>query len=114
MKIEVIGNLGRDAETKQTQDGREFVAFTVADSYKQNGQEVTNWIECLSNNTKIAQYLTKGTKVFVRGRLTSKIWQKKDGTSAIQHTCNVSELEFCGGGKTEQQGGNTPNNDMPF
>lgn len=112
MKIEVIGNLGRDAETKQTQDGREFVAFTVADSYKQNGQEVTNWIECLSNNTKIAQYLTKGTKVFVRGRLTSKIWQKKDGTSAIQHTCNVSELEFCGGGKTEQQA--EQKSDMPF
>ena len=106
MKAEFIGNLGRDAETKQSPDGREFLTFSVADSYKQNGQEVTNWVECVSNNVKLAQWLTKGTKVFVRGRLTAKLYTKKDGTNAVQLSCNVSELEFCGGGKGEQ--GNQP------
>ena len=114
MKVEFIGNIGRDAEKKQAQDGREFLSFSVADTAKQGGQEVTTWVDCISSNVKIAQWLTKGTKVFVRGRLTSKIWQKKDGTSAIQHTCNVGELEFCGGGKTEQQGENKQNDDFPF
>ena len=114
MKVEFIGNIGHNAEKKQAQDGRDFLTFSVADTVKQGGQELTTWIDCISNNVKLAQWLTKGTKVFVRGRLSTKIWQKKDGSSAIQYTCNVSELEFCGGGKTEQQGIDAQNEDKPF
>lgn len=122
MKAEFIGNLGRDAETKQSQDGRSFLTFSVADSYKQNGQEVTNWVDCTYNGVNLAQWLKKGCKVFVRGRLTTKLYTKKDGTQNVALSCAVSELEIVQfADRGEQQAGSQPvsnqpqpTSDMPF
>ena len=94
MKGEFIGNLGRDAETKTSPDGRSFLTFSVADSYKQNGQEITNWVDCTYNNTNVGQYLKKGAKVFCRGRVTMRQYTKKDGTQGVAFACGVSELEI--------------------
>ena len=114
MKAEFIGNLGRDAETKQSQDGRSFLTFSVADSYKQNGQEFTNWIDCVYNGTNVAQYLKKGCKVFVRGRLTAKIYTKKDGSQNVALSCAVSELEIVQfADRSEQQAGIQPVSNQP-
>ena len=114
MKIEAIGNLGHDAETKQTQDNRQFLKFTIAENTKQNGQEQTQWIDCLYNNIKAAEYLKKGCKVFVRGTLKPSIYTKKDGTSQIQLQVSVSELEIVQFGQPQskiQVPANTTNQD---
>lgn len=69
-KIILIGNIGKDAEVK-THANKEFVTFTVAVTTKRkngdNTHEVTNWYDCAFDNVKLAEYLKKGTKVYVEG-----------------------------------------------
>ena len=107
MKVEIIGNLGHPAETKTTKDGqRQFLQFSVADNKQVNGQKVTQWVNVIYNGTKVAPYLVKGTKVFVRGDLNANLYTKKDGTSAIDLTIYATELqivEFAEKAENQQQ-----------
>lgn len=69
-KIVLIGNIGRDAEVKQSANNQ-FVTFTVAVTTKRkngdNTHEITNWFDCAYDNVKLAEYLKKGTKVYIEG-----------------------------------------------
>lgn len=107
MKVEIIGNLGHPAETKTTKDGqRQFLQFSVAENKQVNGQKVTQWVNVIYNGTKVAQYLVKGCKVFVRGELFAKIYTKKDGTIDIDLTMLANELqivEFADKAENQQQ-----------
>lgn len=107
MKVEIIGNLGHPAETKTTKDGqRQFLQFSVAENKQVNGQKVTQWVNVIYNGTKVAPYLVKGAKVFVRGDLNANLYTKKDGTSAIDLTIYATELqivEFADKAENQQQ-----------
>ena len=85
-KVILLGNLGRDAETKFTPGGTSVTKFSIATSFNrkdpQSGEwkEETNW----SNVTvwkaeNLAQYLLKGTRVYVEGRLQTRSYEDKDG-----------------------------------
>jgi len=88
-KVILIGNLGRDPETRHTQAGAAIVNFTLATSEnwrdKASGerQERTEWHRIVifnENLGKIAQqYLKKGSKVYLEGSLQSRKWTDKDG-----------------------------------
>lgn len=84
-KVILIGNLGRDPETKYTQSGAPVTNFGVAtsDSWKDkqsgNQQERTEWhnIVCFSRLAEIAgEYLHKGSKVYIEGSLRTANWEK--------------------------------------
>lgn len=95
MKVEIIGNLGHPAETKTTKDGqRQFLQFSVAENKQVNGAKVTQWVNVIYNGTKVAPYLVKGAKVFVRGDLNANLYTKKDGISAIDLTIYATELQI--------------------
>lgn len=104
LKVELIGNLGADAEVKSA-DGNKFITFRVADSYKitsTDGKEVsyTNWVDCIISNvdSKIFPYLKSGVKVFVRGNGRTRVYSsKKDRMMKAGLTVNVTEIELCGG-----------------
>jgi single-strand DNA-binding protein len=85
-KVILLGNLGRDAETKFTPGGTSVTKFSIATSFNrkdpQSGEwkEETNW----SNVTvwkaeNLSQYLLKGTRVYVEGRLSTRSYEDKDG-----------------------------------
>lgn len=109
LKIEVIGNIGNDAEVKNI-NGNECVAFNVASSEKRNGTDYTTWVSVLMNGNggNLTQYLKKGAKVFVRGNLSVKQYQDNTGQWRIGINLSASEVQLCGL-KSE----NTPAND-PF
>lgn len=104
LKVELIGNLGADAEVK-TADGNKFITFRVADSYKvttSDGKEQfnTNWVDCIISNvdSKVFPYLKSGVKVFVRGNGHTRVYSsKKDRMMKAGLTINVTEIELCGG-----------------
>jgi single-strand DNA-binding protein len=85
-KVILIGNLGRDPEMRSTQGGQPIASFSVATSRKfkdrdGNRQEQTEWhnIVCFGRQAEIAgQYLTKGKKVYVEGRLQTRSWDDKE------------------------------------
>lgn len=103
-KVEVIGNIGADAEVKDVQ-GNKFVSFRVAHSTKfrnQQGQDVDEviWVDCTMNDTeaKIIPYLKAGVKVFVRGNASLRVYSSpklKMMVAGIR--VSVWEIELCGG-----------------
>lgn len=87
-KVILIGNLGQDPDTRYTPNGNAVVNLTLAtdESYKdrQTGQLVpkTEWhrIVMFGKIAEIAgQYLRKGSKVYIEGKLQTRKWQNKEG-----------------------------------
>lgn len=102
LKVEVIGNIGRDAEAFE-HAGREWVQFAVAHKTNRkdvNGewQQVTEWLQISwrGNGGKIMQYLKKGAKVFVRGELKPQRYTNANGELQISLKVIASEVILCG------------------
>lgn len=86
-KVILIGNLGRDPELRYTPNGTAVAQFSIATTEawkdKQSGenQERTEWhrIVMYSRLAEIAgEYLRKGSKIFIEGRLQTRKWQDKN------------------------------------
>ena len=108
-KVIIIGNLGGEPESRFTPSGQQVTSFSVAttNQYKNaQGETVkeTTWFKVQAWG-KLAdickQYLSKGSKVYVEGRLTPdkttggpRIWTKQDGSSAASFDLNASEVKF--------------------
>jgi single-strand DNA-binding protein len=83
----IIGNLGRDPEMRYTPSGQAVTQFTVAvnRNYKdQQGerQEETEWFRVVAWGQQAefaAEYLRKGAKVYVEGRIQTRQWEGQDG-----------------------------------
>jgi single-strand DNA-binding protein len=87
-KVILIGNLGRDPETRYTADGAAITNITIAtsDRWKDKAtgemKEATEWhrVAFFGRLAEIAgEYLKKGRPVYVEGRLRTRKWQDKDG-----------------------------------
>lgn len=101
-RLEIIGHIGQDAEVKDFGENQ-VINFSVAvsESYtNRQGEKVTNtaWYECAKwgNNTAVAQYLKKGTQVYVSGKPQARAWQKDDGTLVSSQGINVLSLQLLG------------------
>lgn len=103
-KIEAIGNLGADAEVRDS-NGSKFISFRIAHSEKfkkADGQEVdrTQWIDVILNNpdSPLLPYLKQGVKVFVRGHASLRVYSsKKERMMVAGCQVNAVEVELCGG-----------------
>jgi single-strand DNA-binding protein len=86
-KAMIIGNLGRDPEMRYTPSGQAVTQFTVAVNRNFKGadgawQEETEWFRVVAWGPlaeRTAEYLRKGRKVFVEGRLQTRQWEGQDG-----------------------------------
>jgi len=85
-KVMLIGNLGKDAETRYTTGGAAVTNFSLAtaravkDGQTGEWREETDWHDIvLWRGENVAQYLTKGTQVFIEGRLQTRSWEGQDG-----------------------------------
>lgn len=88
-EVTLLGNLGADPEVRRTQSGSPVVSFSLATSEtwrdRTSGEkrEKTDWHNIVIWNEglcKVAeQYLRKGSKVYLKGKLQTRKWQDKDG-----------------------------------
>ena len=88
-KVILVGNLGRDPETRHTQDGRPICNMSVATSEswkdRQTGErrERVEWHRVVIFNEHLAQiaqnYLRKGSKVYLEGQLQTRKWTDQSG-----------------------------------
>jgi single-strand DNA-binding protein len=106
--ITVVGNLGRDPEMRYTPSGQPVTTMSVATTRVFNNaagekQEETTWFRITvwgKQAETCNQYLKKGSKVAVMGRLTPdkagnpRIWNKTDGSPAASFEVNASEVHF--------------------
>lgn len=101
------GRLGRGADLRQGDSPSKSVAnFSVAVNVGFGEKKRTIWIGCAlwgERAEKLAQYLTKGTAVTVSGDVDLRTYDKKDGTTGAEITCNVQRLTLQGGGERSEQ-----------
>ena len=105
-KAMLIGNLGQDPETRYTQDGTCVCNIRLATTERfkdRNGQqqERTEWhrVVLWGKLGEIAnQYLKKGSRVFIEGRIETRKWQDKEGQDRYTTEIRASEMKMLGGG----------------
>jgi single-strand DNA-binding protein len=100
--ILLIGNVGKDPEIRNLQSGSSVASFSVATSehWKDKGgerQEKTTWHNCIVWGglvTVVENYVTKGSKIAIEGRLESRKWTDRDGNERTAMEVNVQRLEL--------------------
>jgi len=116
-KITLVGNLGRDPETRYTPNGKMNVTFTMAVSRRFNDQsgqqqERTNWYRVTAwgglaeTLDRMAQngYLAKGKQVYVDGRLEAREYQDQQGQTRTSLDVTAHELQLLGS-RADSEGG---------
>ena len=116
-KVILVGNLGRDPETRYTPNGTMNVQFTMAVSRRyrdQSGQdqERTNWFRVtawgklaeIADSLSQNGYLTKGKQVYVEGRLDAREYQDQQGQTRTSLDVNATELQLLGS-RADAEGG---------
>src|SRR6266700_1176261 len=103
-KVILIGNLGRDAETKFTPSGVAVTKFSIATTRRvkdgQTGEwrDETDWSNVvLWRQENVGQYLTKGKQVYIEGRLQNRSYEDKDGQKRYATEVVAEELMLLGG-----------------
>ena len=139
-KVIIVGNLGRDPEMRYMPDGTAVTSFSVATSRRwtdrNSGQPVdeTTWfrVSVWGRQAETAnQYLSKGSKVLVEGRMkpdpatgAPRIWTRQDGTAGASFELTAEVVRFLsgredssgysGGGGDDFGGGAHEEDDIPF
>jgi single-strand DNA-binding protein len=105
-KVTLIGNLGRDPETRYTPDGAAITNMSIATTSswkdKSSGEkkEETEWHRLVFYNrlAEIAgEYLKKGSSIYVEGRLKTRKWQDKEGVEKTTTEIVVDQMQMLGG-----------------
>ena len=128
-RVNISGNLTRDPELRATSGGAQVLSFGVAVNDRAKNQQTGEWedrpnfIECTMFGTraeKLAQYLHKGMKVAIEGKLRYSQWEK-DGQRRSKLEVIAEELEFMsrhdGGQQQIRQQNQVPDlydEDIPF
>ncbi len=113
-QVTLLGNLTRDPEVRQTPSGQQVCSFSLAlnRSYKdQSGewQEATDYVDVVAwgpLGERIGQYLKRGSRALVQGRLQSRSWEQEgQKRSKVEVLANdVTFLDSRGAGDGEQGG----------
>jgi len=105
-KVILIGNLGKDPETKSLPSGSALTSITVATTEgwkdKQTGEkkEHTEWhnVVFFDRLAEIAgQYLKKGSQVYIEGSLRTRKWQDKEGKDRYTTEVRATDMQMLGG-----------------
>ncbi len=103
-KVILLGNLGKDAETRFTPQGAARTTFSIATSRRWKDQQTGEWKEetdwhniVLWRSENVANYLTKGKKVYVEGRLQTRSYDDKDGNKKYSTEVVADDVILLGG-----------------
>lgn len=118
-KVILIGNLGQDPEVRFTPSGAAVANLNLAttDTWmdRQSGQrqERTEWhrVVMFNKTAEIAQqYLKKGSKVYIEGRLQTRKWQDQNGQERYSTEIVANDMQMLDGRSGDFQGGGAPQN----
>ena len=110
-KIMVIGNVGTDPEMRYTPSGSPVTSFRLATSRSYTGQDnerkqETEWFTVVAWNQlaeQVNQYLSKGRRAYVEGRLHSHSFQGSDGQTRFRNEIVANRVLFLDRPGGEQQ-----------
>jgi single-strand DNA-binding protein len=101
-RVQLIGNLGGNPEMRFTSSGSPVTNFNIAVNRSFNNPdgerlEETEWFRVVAWNKQAEscnQYLTKGSQVYVEGRLHNRSWEGQDGQKHFRTEVIVSQVIF--------------------
>jgi single-strand DNA-binding protein len=116
-KIIIVGNLGRDPELRYTPQGSAVCSFSVATTEKRrdkNGEmsDITTWFKVTlweKRAETASKYLTKGSQVYIEGKLRTEEWTDKEGKTRTSLEVLATDMNFIGtkgGGMPQTTGQN--------
>jgi len=114
-KIILVGNLGRDPELRYTPQGTAVCSFSVATSEKKRDkggdmQDVTTWFKVTLWDKKAetaSKYLTKGSQIYIEGRLRIEEWVDRDGKNRQTLEVHGTDMQFIGTARGSEYGSDT-------
>ena len=120
-KVILIGNLGADPEVRYSQNGAAVASFRLATTEvwrKQDGskEELTEWhrIVAFGRLGEICgEYLSKGSKVYIEGRLQTRKWQDRDGNDRYTTEIVARDMKMLSPRGTSGEGGGSFGEDQP-
>ena len=112
-KIILVGNLGRDPELRYTPQGAAVCSFSMATNEKRKdksgeSQDVTTWFKVTlwrNQAENAAKYLTKGSPVYIEGRLRIEEWTDRDNNKRYTLDVQATDMQFISAGRGEGGGG---------
>lgn len=117
-KVIVLGRLGQDPEVRSTASGTQVVNISVATTEigkaddQGRRQELTEWHRITifgRMGENAAQYLRKGSMVYIEGRLQTRKWQDQNGQDRYSTDIIANEMQFIGGKPDNQDSQNFQN-----
>jgi len=106
-KVILVGNLGRDAETKFTGNGFAISRFSLATTDRRKDSKTGEWVDrtewhrivLLGKQAESLQdYLKKGKQIYVEGRLETRSWDDKEGQKRYTTEIIADRIQLLGGG----------------
>ena len=120
-KVILVGNLGKDPEVKYTQSGKAVCNFSIATTERYNKEDHTEWHNIVAWG-KLAEicgeYLAKGSRVYIEGKITTRKWEDKEGITRYTTEIIAREMKMLSKKQEEDTNNyNHPNpndDDVPF
>lgn len=99
-----IGNITKDAEAKQSRDGKQYAMFCIAVNNKKGVENKPIYVSCfhMGKFDGIFPYLKKGAKIAVEGRISVSAYLDKNNQPQPSINLLVASLELCGDGHKPQ------------
>ncbi|HAU0261034.1 TPA: single-stranded DNA-binding protein [Legionella pneumophila] len=111
-RVQLIGNLGADPKSITGKDGQSFVTATLAtnESFKKNDEWQTRveWHQLVlfGKLTKVAEYLKKGSQVYLEGKLRSNQWTDNEGKTHQTLSVVVNHIQLLSHSKSADESSN--------
>ena len=112
-QVTLMGNLTRDPEVRQTPTGQSVVSFSLALNRAYKDQKTNEWVEATDYvdvvawgplAERVGQYLSKGRRALVQGRLQSRSWEQ-DGQKRSKLEVLANDVTFLDGRGGDGEGG---------
>ena len=118
-KVELLGRVGTDPEMIYTPGGTAVTKLRLAtDRYRKEGENGTDWHDVVAWDRlaeAVNQYVGKGQRVYVAGRLVQNSWQTDDGQRRHRTEIHASEVVFLDSSNGSGNGGShNGEEDSPF
>ena len=110
--ITLLGRTTSSIELKQTQAGKSVANFSLAVKRPYTKDTTDFYNICAWGNTAelLAKHVNKGNQICIRGYLTNREWQDKQGNKRISTEIIAEEITFCGGASEEKK----PSPNVPY
>ena len=118
-KVELLGRVGTDPEMKYTPNGAAVTNLRLAtDRYRRDGEDATDWHTVIvwgKTAEAVNNYVQKGQRIYVAGRLVQNTWEGEDGQRRHRTEVHTQEVVFLDSSNGNGNGGSDfGDEDSPF